>query len=453
MKRIDLHFFRCFDRLTLEFKPGVNLLVGDNASGKTSLLAACKYVLSTFFSGFSTQDTKWLSPKDNDFMSIVNDGYMSEGKPLSIEFELDPRQLPELSFNERLRNFDLLNKQVIRKNSTKNSRPIVSGLCDIRYYSESLKYCYVVYDYQTKAEYHIKPLPLFVSYTTEDIHTSRKIEAKKFITYAKKRSFGYYECLAADGLLKYWLKRLLVLQEAGEQYYSEISLVRSALINALGPMGCDIIYDMSIRPNVKKVFYVLKDGREIEADLLSDGYKRLVSIVTDMAARCAILNRPYFGDQAVIQTRGTAIIDEIDLHLHPSLQANIITGLKNAFPGVQFIISTHSPMVMSGVRPDNTNVVYKMSYNPTSNGYNVSEVNPYGMDISSISKYILNLTDRNADVQHRIDELYNAINEDKYNEAEVLLNKLTGDLGYNIRELIEARTIINLETAGNETDC
>lgn len=453
MKRVTLNFFRCFDDLDVEFRPGINLLVGDNASGKTSLLAACKYVLNTFFSGFSKEDTKWLSPREKDFMSVETNGMMSDEHPLTISFKLDKDQFPELFPNEILKGFDLDLEQKICKKSYKNSRPIVTGLRDIKNYSESLKYCYVVYDYATKSEIHLKPLPLFVSYTTEDIHANRKIEPKKFISYAKKRSFGYYECLEADGLLKYWLKRLLALQEAGEIYHSEIEMIRLAVIHALGPGGCDIIYDMSVRPNVKKVFYTLKDGRVVEADLLSDGYRRLVSIITDMAARCVILNRSYWGKNAVIKTRGTAIIDEIDLHLHPSLQANIIKGLRNAFPEIQFIISTHSPMVMSGIKPDANNVVYKMLYDSSAKKYYISEVNPYGLDISSISRLILDLSDRDIEVQSKIDKIFDAIDEESYHEANELLNSLKEELGSNIRELIEARTIIDLETGGDETDC
>ena len=429
------------------------MLVGDNASGKTSLLTACKYVLSTFFSGFSKEDTKWLSPGEKDFMSYGSNGNIYEERPLGIRFKLDATQFPEIFSNETINKFDLDNVQEISKKSYKNSRPLLTGIRDIKNYSESLKYCYVVYDYNTKSEIHLKPLPLFVSYTTEDIHSNRKIELKKFIAYSKKRSFGYYECLEADGLLKYWIKRLLALKEAGEAYQTEIDIVRSAIIRALGPDGCDIIYDMSIRPTVKKIFYKLKDGREIESELLSDGYRRLVSIVTDMAARCSILNRSYYGNDAVIKTRGTAIIDEIDLHLHPSLQANIIKSLRNTFPKIQFIISTHSPMVMSGIKPNAESVVYKMSYDSITQKYSVLEVNPYGMDISTISRLILNLSDRNVEVQSQIDMLYDFIDKEDYCSAKRLLNLLVGELGENIRELIQARTIINLETVENEIDC
>lgn len=445
MKNITISSFRCFNSLSVDFRSSINLFVGDNASGKTSLLCACKYVLSSFFSGFSTPDTRWLSPQENDFIRIENDGIVADDQPIAIEFVYNTDILPELASCETLKPFDLGKTQVIRKNSAKNSRPLMSGIKDIKNYAESLRSCYVVADLALSVQHHLKPLPLFVSYSTEDIHTSRKIDSKRFIRYAQKRSFGYYLCLEADGLLKYWLKRMLVLREAGEKYDDEINIVRDAIVDVLGPDGCDVIYDMHVRPNVKKVFFTLKDGREVDAALLSDGYKRLVSIVIDMAERCSILNRPMYNENAVKETKGIAILDEIDLHLHPSLQSRVIDGLKRAFPGVQFILSTHSPMVMSGVKNDESTVVYRMSYDSDNKTYALKEVKPYGMDISSIAKYILDLPDRTISVQVKLDRLRREIEDEKYDTAMALLEELTKEVGPDIKELIEARTIINLE--------
>ena len=67
MESLELRHFRCFEHFSIDFTPGVNLIVGDNASGKTSLLKGAKYALSSFFSGFSDINTVWLSPSSADF--------------------------------------------------------------------------------------------------------------------------------------------------------------------------------------------------------------------------------------------------------------------------------------------------------------------------------------------------------------------------------------------------
>ncbi|MFC2507853.1 MAG: AAA family ATPase [Bacteroides sp.] len=82
MKRLILENFRCFERFEIEFKPGINLLVGDNASGKTSLLKACKYALATFFAGFSDDNTRWVTPQKDDFRQVeVGEISMLEEEP------------------------------------------------------------------------------------------------------------------------------------------------------------------------------------------------------------------------------------------------------------------------------------------------------------------------------------------------------------------------------------
>ena len=92
MKQIRLEDFRCYTDQTINFKPGVNLLIGDNASGKTSVLKACKYVLSAFFSGFSDENTRWMSPSDDDFALRGTEEKLAPERPIKIHFSRDANQ-------------------------------------------------------------------------------------------------------------------------------------------------------------------------------------------------------------------------------------------------------------------------------------------------------------------------------------------------------------------------
>lgn len=134
-----------------------------------------------------------------------------------------------------------------------------------------------LFDIENKRQ--ANPLPLFASFTTEDIHSNRKLEEKRFKQYFHKPSFGYYECMQGNGFFPYWIKRLLVLTE-GNKSIEEIEGVQQAIKKALGEEGCNIITHMSVRPNQGKVYYHFTDGREVEAENLSDGYTRVVNIVT-----------------------------------------------------------------------------------------------------------------------------------------------------------------------------
>ncbi|MCD8210393.1 MAG: AAA family ATPase [Prevotella sp.] len=284
-------------------------------------------------------------------------------------------------------------------------------------------------------------LPLFASFTTEDIHSTRKIKADKFKQYIQKPSFGYYECLEGNGFLPYWLKRLLVLEE-GQKNLHEIKIVRQAIMDALGKHGCGIITKMMIRPNQKKVYYQLTDGREVEAELLSDGYKRLVNIVTDIAFRCALLNYGFYELDATRQTKGIVLIDEIDLHLHPTLQAKILKCLHKAFPKLQFIATTHAPMVMTGVENNEENVVYKLGFSKDE-GYTIKKINTYGLDCSTITRDILGIEPRDKKVEESLSRLFCLIDEDKEAEARKLLDDLKTSFKNNLPELARAEAILN----------
>ena len=74
----------------------------------------------------------------------------------------------------------------------------------------------------------------------------------------------------------------------------------------------------------------------------------MVSLAADLAWRCTKLN-PQFGKDASVKSPGIVMIDEVDMHLHPSWQQTVLGSLTKAFPNIQFIVTTHSPQVLSTV--------------------------------------------------------------------------------------------------------
>lgn len=430
MRRITINNFRCYANKSMEFRRGINLLIGDNSVGKTSLLRACNLVMNAFFCGYSDENTKWKSAEDDDFREIKNEDVATDELPINIAFELDETDCPDITLADGLvaplhehESFteDGYPELNIEKKSKKNARNLVTGLVPLRTYASLLQQnSHSIVD---GTAIQRNALPLFAYFTTEDIHTVRKFDKEKrtFKKYPQKPSFGYFENFDCKGLLDCWLKRLLVLKEAkkGEQ---EIECVRKAVISALGPDGCNIIADMEVRDNDNEVFFIYCDGRAVRSDLLSDGYRRLVSIVIDLAFRCALLNKVMYGDEAYRQTHGTAIIDEIDEHLHPELQVRILKALHNTFPKIQFIVSTHAPLVMSSVENTPENVVYKLEYK---NGiYSHKELNTYGLDASTIMQVYMDQPPRDLDIDAEIKNIESLIDAEKYSDARTALEKM-----------------------------
>ena len=425
----------------MEFRKGINLLIGDNSSGKTSLIRACNFVANSLFCGYSDENTVWKSVDDDDFkLNIDANNTILPEQPVSISFHLATWDLNPIKADDALVSFDYDTQLHIEKKSKKNSRNLLTGLSTLKTYAATLY-----------SNSHLKigndvvqqnVLPVYACFTTEDIHASRKIDRQKFKEYAQKPSFGYFECYDCRGLFDYWLERLLVLQEAeiGEQ---EIECVRKAISKCFGVNGAGIIEDMVIRPVRGKVFFKYTDGRYVESSMLSDGYKRLVNIVVDIAIRCALLNKGMYGSEAYKQTHGTVIIDEIDEHLHPALQSKVLKSLHQTFPEIQFIVSTHAPLVMSSVEKSKDNVVYRLWYDEEEHDYKHVELNTYGLDSNLILEEEMFVDSRDSIVSEQLKDIKRLVSERKLAEAKTLLADLETKTSPSQPSLIKIHSLIN----------
>ena len=92
-----------------------------------------------------------------------------------------------------------------------------------------------------------------------------------------------------------------------------------------------------------------EENRVLPFDHLSDGQRTMLGLFCDIARRAALLN-PHLGGNACDQTTGVVLIDELDLHLHPLWQRQVIDGLLKLFPKIQFICTTHSPFVIQALQ-------------------------------------------------------------------------------------------------------
>ena len=441
MKKIEIRDFRCFRQLSVDLTSGINLFIGDNASGKTSFLVACKYAVNSFFSGYSDLYTLWTYPQKDDFMHIVLGEKRMKTQPINICFSFSSNDF-EMGCDFKL---DKDHPLALKCQNEKSRKPLISGLRNLRDYGRYLAANAFDLQSDTYGSQNLA-LPLFASYSTHGIHKKPSVNSKYFKDISQTPSFGYYLCASTDGLLDHWVRRLLILEEADKNPI-ERQIVIQALKDMFGSEGCDVINDFEVRINYKDVVCVFNDGREIPTGILSDGYRRLISIVVDIAFRSALLNSMKYGADAARLTKGTVIIDEIDLHLHPSLQAVVLKALHKTFPGIQFIVSTHAPMVMSGVESNEENCVIHMDYDESTDSYTADRVNTYGMDLSTLAETVLNIPSRNPEVKHDLDLLADLVDEEEYEKAKDFLGQLKARFGDTLPELSGFDTQISIEEA------
>lgn len=202
--------------------------------------------------------------------------------------------------------------------------------------------------------------PLLAFYGTGRLWSEHRNRFSKTTSLVFSADFGYENCLGEnhnfkavdtwlfDALFEKFATRFERLQKPTETL-AKLAAIESAVNVVLGGEGFEA--GLLINPTTKDVSVKqLNRDRPIALSVsqLSDGVRAAFGLVADIAFRCAILN-PQYGAKAPARTHGIVLVDEVDLHLHPAWQQKILNTLQLAFPKLQFIVTTHSPQVVSSV--------------------------------------------------------------------------------------------------------
>ncbi|WP_295391599.1 AAA family ATPase [uncultured Thiodictyon sp.] len=186
---------------------------------------------------------------------------------------------------------------------------------------------------------------------------------------------------------------------------------------------------------------VTKGGDEFNVLQLSDGERNMLALVGDLARRLSVLNPSLANPN---KGGGVVLIDEIDLHLHPRWQREVVGKLERTFPHCQFIISTHSPQVVGELKATSVMLL--------KDGALLGHAErALGLSSGEVLEELMEGRARNASVETALDDLRGLIDEDRLDEAHVKLERLRSQVG-DIPEVLEAQSAIqSLELAeGNE---
>lgn len=176
-----------------------------------------------------------------------------------------------------------------------------------------------------------------------------------------------------------------------------------------------------------------RGGVEIPVRQLSDGERGSLALVLDLTRRLAQAN-PGLDDPAA-KGPGVVLIDEIDLHLHPKWQREIVRNLPDAFPQLQFIATTHSPQVIGEVEPERIQVMGR--------GPVFSPTHSFGVDSSRVLEEIMGALPRSPEVQELLHRLSRSVAEKKLENATELVSELEAKLGQDDAEVVRARTLLD----------
>ena len=320
LKTVEIENFRAIEKLTLPLDPQLTVLHGDNAHGKTSVLAAIAVGLGIIPTplpgvsgiGFRKADLR----KDAQLMRVALTPI--DGRPW-------------------------------RRTRTKQGRSL-AGVRGLEWLREQTKK-------MVDADREGRPidLPIVTLYDTDrvvlDLPQRRRGFRKEFPRFAALE--GALSARTNFRTLFQWFyfKENEELREQKEHRdfdyrLRDLSAVRDAISSML-----DDVSDPHIEVNPLRFVVTLNTGQNSEKlalDQLSGGYRAVLALVADLAWRMAQGN-PHLDNP--LSSEAIILIDEIELHLHPSWQQRILNDLMRTFPNAQFIVSTHSPQVLTTVRP------------------------------------------------------------------------------------------------------
>jgi predicted ATP-binding protein involved in virulence len=336
IKWLRLQNFRGFEEVEFSFDEKFNVLVGENGSGKTSLLEGITFALSEYIHKLSKTEHRWLS--QNDSRLFPNDvrlvpylhgeiTTLEPQFPLVVEckvvFKNASNHDLELHWTRKVQNaqFEGVSNHSVAALVEEEHKQIQSGATNI--------------------------LPIFAYYSTKRLWAIKKDDTTKPFEPVSRLA-GYYDYLeptAGEETFKRWFIQMSIAEIKRQKELKVLSSVRRAVKKCLELVGYT---SLDYEPLTNEILALKTDDTRLPFHLLSDGYRNMIGMVADIAYRMALLN-PFLDNH--LETPGVILIDELDLHLHPKWQRSIVQDLKEAFPNVQFIVTTHSPFIVQSLSP------------------------------------------------------------------------------------------------------
>ncbi|MCB0294831.1 MAG: AAA family ATPase [Calditrichaeota bacterium] len=416
IKKILLRNFRGAQSLSLDLHERLNVLAGVNGAGKSSILDATAILLSWVVSRIKSAGTSGRPIMESD---------ITNGKSFAT---LDLN----FTFSDQDYNWKLVKTR--KGHASSDKRSILNELNGL---TNSLQN-------QITAHNENVNLPLFTYYPVNRavLDIPLRIRAKHrfdlLATYDGSLSGGanfrtFFEWFREREDLENELRRdqqSLFSEVADNQFPDpQLEAVRSALLQFMPEFS-----NLTVRRNPLRM-EVDKNGKRLTVNQLSDGEKCLMAMVGDLARRLAIANPARSNS---LDGQGIILIDELDLHLHPKWQRMVVPRLLEVFPHCQFILTTHSPHIITHIQPYN---LFLLKLRDTG----VSAEHPsesYGKNVDRVLEDLMELETTRPDfVEEALREIYEKIDRGELDRARISIHNLQEKIGDD-PDLVKAGVLI-----------
>jgi len=343
INRLTLLNYRCFRDLSLDFTAPVTVMVGINGSGKTAVLDALAVMLATVVKELGGESEGF---KERDARVVAAD-LRSVDAVATLEPVFPVRAEVEATLSGRTFTWD-------RVLESERGRTTL-GSVDVRRFVRS------VADRARRPTGETSGLPVVAYYGVERLIKVRRADGH----LRASRSSAYAATLNPNS-------DLTRLSEFLESLASQITNAiafgdappRAALAQfAAIENACEIVLASTgwsrprWNPVTRELTLTDESGETLPLSWMASGIRIAAGLAIDLSSRMARAN-PHLGSGDLLsRTPGIVMIDEVDLHLHPIWQQRIVPSLAEAFPRVQFILTTHSPQVLSTIEAENIRIL------------------------------------------------------------------------------------------------
>lgn len=439
IKNFYLENYAIFSKLEILLSHKVTVFVGNNGAGKTSLLQAITTALSWLVARIERErGTGRPIPED----AIKNGAAFAEIKVEVLDWQEQP---DHPNSDEAIFSWSLIKLRKGHKSVRSSDLQNLTQLAD---------------DYRNRLTTEENSnLPLFVSYPVERVVLDIPLKIKTRHSFAQldgydnamtqgvdfRRFFEWFrereDSENENGLGEQVFQQLLDSfkdDETRNLIWEKLSFLQAsirdrqltAVRTAIGQFmpGFDHLR-VQRRPRLRMT--VNKNGETLDVGQLSQGEKSLMALVGDIARRLAMMNPSL---ENPLQGVGIVLIDEVDLHLHPQWQRSLIQRFLTTFPNCQFILSTHSPLIIS----DHKDILcYVLNQGELTQAEGL-----FGQDVHQVLLEVMETDIRHSEINRRISMLLDFIQNGQLNDAQTALAQLEADLPANNLELMKARLLL-----------
>ncbi|MEM7535039.1 MAG: AAA family ATPase [Chloroflexota bacterium] len=392
IQKLTLTNVRNFPHAEFTFQPGMNLIVGVNGAGKSTILDALAATLSFALPRFTPSESR-------PFSLATNDITLGQTQ-LTIALDLLTADFPitcQLTETQSRASFRMTpdNESVLNLAKGHANQPFVA------YFS-------------TRRAYPI---------------------SQNGSTY---KSNGAYQFVYADALRHRPLNvrefaQWLLVQESLQAEVEGQATVRLAQMSRLAASFLPGYTNLQAIANPTPTLTLDREGYALDVRYLSDGERNLLSLILDLTRRLTQANPTL--DNPIRKGKAVVLIDELDLHMHPSWQRTVVQRLTNTFPNCQFICTTHSPQIIGEVSPECITFIDE--------GQISHPFQSLGMDTNWIVRHLMGTPLRDAKTATQLEAIADLIEEEEYDEAEEKIDLIRNAVG-DFPELVRLQTQIDM---------